>query len=203
MIAIIDYGMGNLRSVQRGFGQAGYQAEIVQRPEQLAAAAAVVLPGVGAFADAMDNLKNSGLVEAIHDAIEAGKPFLGICLGQQLLFESSEEFGSTQGLGIFPGRVKRFPAGSLKVPHMGWNQVEIKRESPLLAAIPDGTAFYFVHSYYVQPTEEQLTLGLTEYGVKFPAVVGRDNVFGIQFHPEKSSTLGIRILENFGKLVGA
>ncbi|GAB6180247.1 imidazole glycerol phosphate synthase subunit HisH [Desulfotomaculum defluvii] len=203
MIAIIDYGMGNLRSVQRGFAQAGYQAEIVQRPEQIAAAAAVVLPGVGAFADAMDNLKSSGMVDAIYGALQAHKPFLGICLGQQLLFESSEEFGSTKGLGIFPGTVKRFPAGSLKVPHMGWNQVEIKSESPLLEGISQGDAFYFVHSYYVEPKEEQLTLCLTEYGIKFSSVVGRDNVFGIQFHPEKSSNLGIRILENFGKLVKA
>lgn len=203
MIAIIDYGMGNLRSVQKGFARVGYQAEIVQDPAALETAPAVVLPGVGAFADAMENLRRAGMIEAIHRAVEAGKPFLGICLGQQLLFESSEEFGTTKGLGIFPGTVKRFPAGALKVPHMGWNQVEIQRPSPLLEGISEGSAFYFVHSYYVKPTDPNLALTLTEYGQKFASVVGRDNVFGIQFHPEKSSTLGLRILENFGKMVTA
>ncbi|ABO50862.1 imidazole glycerol phosphate synthase subunit hisH [Desulforamulus reducens MI-1] len=203
MIAIIDYGMGNLRSVQKGFARAGYQAEIVQQPEQVDDARAVVLPGVGAFADAMENLKKSGMVEAIKRVVQREKPFLGICLGQQLLFESSEEFGKTKGLGILPGTVKRFPAGTLKVPHMGWNQIEIKQASPLLEGISNGSAFYFVHSYHVAPTDDNLILCLTDYGVRFPAVVGKANVFGIQFHPEKSSTLGIRILENFGKMVRA
>lgn len=201
MIAIIDYGMGNLRSVQKGFAQVGCQAEIVQDPALVEAAPAVVLPGVGAFADAVENLKRTGMHEVIDRVVRAGKPFLGICLGQQLLFESSEEFGDTPGLGIFPGSVKRFPAGSLKVPHMGWNQVEIQKASAILEGIPEGTAFYFVHSYYVQPADPALAVTLTEYGLKFASVVGRDNVFGIQFHPEKSSTLGLRILENFGKLV--
>ncbi|AEF94590.1 Imidazole glycerol phosphate synthase subunit hisH [Desulfotomaculum nigrificans CO-1-SRB] len=201
MIAIIDYGMGNLRSVQKGFAQVGYQADIVQDPAAVEAAPAVVLPGVGAFADAMENLKRAGMIEAIHRAVAAGKPFLGICLGQQLLFESSEEFGATKGLGIFPGVVKRFPVGELKVPHMGWNQVAIQRPSPLLEGIPDGAAFYFVHSYYVQPADPALAVTLTEYGLKFASIVGRDNVFGIQFHPEKSSTLGLRILKNFGRMV--
>lgn len=201
MIAIIDYGMGNLRSVQKGFAQVGYHAEIVQDPAALEAADAVVLPGVGAFADAMENLKQAGLIDAIHQVVQAGKPFLGICLGQQLLFESSEEFGTTPGLGIFPGSVKRFPAGALKVPHMGWNQIAIQQPSAILEGVPDGSAFYFVHSYYVQPTDPQVALTLTEYGLQFASVVGRDNVYGIQFHPEKSSVLGLRILENFGKLV--
>lgn len=201
MIAIIDYGMGNLRSVQKAFQQVGCQAEIVQDPAAVDAAPAVVLPGVGAFADAMDNLKKADMIEAITRAVESGKPLMGICLGQQLLFESSEEFGTTRGLGILPGSVKRFPGGDLKVPHMGWNQVEITKPSPLLEGIPDGSAFYFVHSYYVAPTDPELALTLTEYGFKFASVVGRRNVFGIQFHPEKSSTLGLRILENFGKLV--
>ena len=133
--------------------------------------------------------------------IAARKRFLGICLGQQLLFESSEEFGSTRGLGIFPGSVKRFPAGELKVPHMGWNQAEILQPSPLLEGIPDQAAFYFVHSYYVAPADPELTLARTEYGLKFASIVGRDRVFGIQFHPEKSSFLGLKILENFGKQV--
>ena len=200
-IAIIDYGMGNLRSVQKGFAQVGYQAEIVQDPAAVEAAAAVVLPGVGAFADAMENLKKADVLGAINRVVESGKPFLGICLGQQLLFESSEEFGHTPGLGIFPGSVKRFPAGALKVPHMGWNQIEIQQASPILEGIPNGSAFYFVHSYYVQPASQDLAVTLTEYGLQFASVVGRENVFGIQFHPEKSSALGLRILENFGKLV--
>lgn len=201
MIAIIDYGMGNLRSVQKGFAKMGYPAEIVQDPARVDAATAVVLPGVGAFAGGMENLKKAGMIEAIHRAVAAGKPFLGICLGQQLLFESSEEFGNTRGLGVFPGLVKRFPSGDLKVPHMGWNQAEIKRPCALLEGIPDGSAFYFVHSYYVEPSEPDLNIALTDYGVKFPSIVGRDNVFGIQFHPEKSSALGLKILDNFGKLV--
>lgn len=201
MIAIIDYGMGNLRSVQKAFQRVGCQAEIVQDPAAVEAAPAVVLPGVGAFADAMENLKKSGMIEAIHRAINSGKPFLGICLGQQLLFESSVEFGTTRGLGIFPGTVKRFPGGDLKVPHMGWNQVEIAKPSQLLEGVPAGAAFYFVHSYYVEPADPELAVTLTEYGLKFASVVGRNNVFGIQFHPEKSSTLGLRILENFGKMV--
>ncbi|AEG59567.1 imidazole glycerol phosphate synthase subunit HisH [Desulforamulus ruminis] len=201
MITIIDYGMGNLRSVQKGFAQVGCPAEIVRDPDRVETAAAVVLPGVGAFADAMENLQQAGMMEAIRRVIAAGKPFLGICLGQQLLFESSEEFGSTRGLGIFPGSVKRFPAGELKVPHMGWNQAEILQPSPLLEGIPDQAAFYFVHSYYVAPADPELTLARTEYGLKFASIVGRDRVFGIQFHPEKSSFLGLKILENFGKQV--
>ncbi|SHF09326.1 imidazole glycerol phosphate synthase subunit HisH [Desulforamulus putei] len=201
MIAIIDYGMGNLRSVQKAFQRVGCQAEIVRDPAAVDAAPAVVLPGVGAFGDAMENLQRTGMIEAIYRAVDAGKPFLGICLGQQLLFESSEEFGITRGLGIFPGAVKRFPEGELKVPHMGWNQVAIARPSPLLEGVPDGSAFYFVHSYYVEPADPELVITHTEYGLPFASVVGRRNVFGIQFHPEKSSTLGLRILENFGKMV--
>ncbi|MDO7788421.1 imidazole glycerol phosphate synthase subunit HisH [Desulforamulus aquiferis] len=203
MIAIIDYGMGNLRSVQKGFARVGVQSEIVQDPAAVDAAPAIVLPGVGAFADAMDNLHSSGMAKAIRRVVEQGRPLLGICLGQQLLFESSEEFGQTKGLGIFPGTVKRFPAGSLKVPHMGWNQVEIKKGTPLLEGIPEGSAFYFVHSYYVEPSDSNIVVTYTDYGLKFPSIVGRDKVYGIQFHPEKSSTLGLRILENFGKLVTA
>lgn len=201
MIAIIDYGMGNLRSVQKAFEQVGFPAEIVRRPEALATAPAVVLPGVGAFGDAMANLQEMGMVGAIRQAVQQGKPFLGICLGQQLLFESSEEFGHTAGLGLLPGQVRKFPAGELKVPHMGWNQIAIQKDCPLLRDVPDKSYFYFVHSYYVDPTESALTAALTEYGLPFASIVSRDQVFGIQFHPEKSSTMGLRILENFGKLV--
>lgn len=200
MIAIIDYGMGNLRSVQKGFEKVGVEAVVAADPVQVEAAAGVVLPGVGAFADAMHNLRSAGLDRAIYRAVEAGKPFLGICLGQQLLFEASEEWGHTRGLGLFPGRVRRLPEG-LKVPHMGWNQVAVVRPNPLLEGIPDGSSFYFVHSYAVDPADEDLILTLTEYGLRFASVVGRGNIFGIQFHPEKSSALGLKILENFGRVV--
>jgi glutamine amidotransferase len=200
MIAIIDYGMGNLRSVYRGFLKAGVQAAVVENPDLVDGADGVVLPGVGAFADAMVNLRASGMVGAIQRAVAAGKPLLGICLGQQLLFESSEEWGYHKGLGIFPGQVCRLPEG-LKVPHMGWNQIEIIRPDPLLAGIPDLSSFYFVHSYAVNPSDKDLILTMTEYGIRFASIVGNGKVYGIQFHPEKSSTLGLKILENFGRVV--
>lgn len=200
MIAIIDYGMGNLRSVQKGLEKVGFAAAIVDEPAAVRAADGVILPGVGAFADAMGNLAQRGLDGAIREVIASGRPFLGICLGQQLLFESSEEWGVHPGLGVFRGTVRRLPPG-LKVPHMGWNEVEIARPSPLLAGIPDRTRFYFVHSFYVDPVEEDIVLGRTDYGVRFASAVGRGRVFGIQFHPEKSSAWGLRILENFGRMV--
>lgn len=200
MIAIIDYGMGNLRSVQKGLEKVGFTAEIVDDPAAVRAADGVILPGVGAFADAMGNLAERGLDMAIREVIASGRPFLGICLGQQLLFESSEEWGVHPGLGVFRGTVRRLPPG-LKVPHMGWNEVEIARPSPLLAGVPDHTRFYFVHSFYVDPVEEDIVLGWTDYGVRFASAVGRERVFGIQFHPEKSSAWGLRILENFGRMV--
>lgn len=197
MIAIIDYGMGNLRSVQKGFEKVGWPAAVVDRPEQLADARGVVLPGVGAFSDAMTRLRESGLDRAVHRVVEAGKPLLGICLGFQLFFEYSEEWELTRGLGIFPGRVRRLPGG-VKIPHMGWNHVRMRKPDPLMAGIPDQSAFYFVHSYYVDPAKEDLITGTTSYGVDFASMAGRDNVFGIQFHPEKSSALGLKILQNFG-----
>lgn len=200
MIAIIDYGMGNLRSVQKGFEKVGVKAVVTGNPAEVEQADGVVLPGVGAFADAMANLRNAGMVGAIYHAIKVEKPFLGICLGHQLLFEASEEWGYNEGLGIFPGVVRRLP-DSLKVPHMGWNQIEIQRPDPLLEGIPEGTSFYFVHSYVVNPGQEELVLALTEYGVRFASIVARAKVYGIQFHPEKSSALGLKILENFGKVV--
>ncbi|MGB9802314.1 imidazole glycerol phosphate synthase subunit HisH [Desulfofundulus sp.] len=200
MIAIIDYGMGNLRSVEKAFERVGFRAEVVQDPERVGQAPGVVLPGVGAFRDAMDNLRAAGLDRAVKEAIAGGKPFLGICLGLQLLFEVSEEFGSTPGLGIFPGRVRRIH-WNVKIPHMGWNQVFFQKESPLTRGIPDGSTFYFVHSYYVDPGDQDLVAGVTTYGQPFTSMVNRGNVFGIQFHPEKSSTLGLKILQNFGELV--
>lgn len=200
MVAIIDYGMGNLRSVRKGFEKVGVECVVTADPGFLDRARGVVLPGVGAFGDAMANLRAAGLDRAIQRVVRAGKPFLGICLGQQLLFEASEEWGYTKGLDIFSGRVCRLPDG-LKVPHMGWNQIEIKQPNPLLEGIPDLSSFYFVHSYVVQPSQAELILAQTEYGMSFASVVGRDRVFGIQFHPEKSSVLGLKILENFGRVV--
>lgn len=200
MIAIIDYGMGNLRSVHKGFEKVGVESMVAGDPYLVDKADGVVLPGVGAFADAMANLRSAGMVGAIHRAVMEGKPLLGICLGQQLLFEASEEWGYTMGLGIFPGQVRRLPEG-LKVPHMGWNQIEIVRPDPLLEGIPDRSSFYFVHSYAVDPAAKELALTLTEYGVRFASIVAKERVYGIQFHPEKSSALGLKILENFGRVV--
>lgn len=199
MIAIIDYGMGNLRSVQKGFEKVGFAAEVTADPDVVSKADKVVLPGVGAFGDAMVNLRNSGMIEVIGQTVRAGKPFLGICLGLQLMFESSEEGGFHEGLQIFPGQVKLLPPG-LKVPHMGWNQIEIQKADPILRDIPDRSMFYFVHSYYVAPAEPEVTTTLTDYGFKFTSIVSSGNVFGIQFHPEKSSTTGLNILKNFGEL---
>ncbi|PKM43043.1 MAG: imidazole glycerol phosphate synthase subunit HisH [Firmicutes bacterium HGW-Firmicutes-8] len=199
MIAVIDYGMGNLRSVQKGFEKVGFAAEITADPNTVRKADKVVLPGVGAFGDAMTNLRDAGMIEVIRETVKAGKPFLGICLGLQLMFDTSEEGGFHQGLGIFPGRVRLLPPG-LKVPHMGWNQIEIQKADPILKGIPEGSAFYFVHSYYADPADPKVTTTLTEYGIRFTSIASSENVFGIQFHPEKSSSLGLHILKNFGEL---
>ena len=196
MIAIIDYGMGNLRSVQKAFQKVGAEAVVTDEREIIESARAVVLPGVGAFGDAMTNLRSQGLVETIERVVERGTPFLGICLGLQLFFEESDEMGLHQGLGLFPGRVRRFDVG-LKVPHIGWNQVHIRRQNPLLDGLADDSYAYFVHSYYVEPNEDDDILATTDYGLDFASIVGRGNVFGIQFHPEKSQDVGIRILSNF------
>jgi glutamine amidotransferase len=200
VIAIIDYGMGNLRSVQKCLEKNGFRTAIVSSPDGLAGAGGIILPGVGAFEDAVVNLRNRGLDRAIREAADEGQPVLGICLGMQLFFEVSEEGGSCEGLGIFSGRVRRF-AGDLKVPHMGWNRVELRGANPLFDGIPDGSYFYFVHSYYVEPAAEEHIVGETVYGGRFVSAVADRNVFGVQFHPEKSSELGERLLYNFGKLV--
>ncbi|HAA90725.1 MAG: Imidazole glycerol phosphate synthase subunit HisH [Thermoanaerobacterales bacterium 50_218] len=200
MIAIIDYGMGNLRSVQKGLEKSGFQAEITSEPEEVKKARGIVLPGVGAFAEAMANLRKKGLDRVIREEVAKGKPFLGICLGLQLLFDYSEEGEGSEGLGIFPGRVRRLPE-NVKVPHMGWNQVKIKKATPLFSGIADNSYFYFVHSYYVDPEDEGIIAGTTEYGIEFVSMVAQDRIFGVQFHPEKSSSLGLQILANFGRLV--
>jgi glutamine amidotransferase len=201
MIAIIDYQMGNLRSVQKGFERVGFAAEITSDPARLMAADKVVLPGVGAFGDAMAELRTRGLVEPIRDLIAAGKPFLGICLGLQLLFDVGFEGGEHAGLGVLRGKVVRFelPTG-FKVPHMGWNQGRFVRPAPVLDGLRDGTHFYFVHSYYVVPEDSDLVAIETTYGHPFCAMVWRDNLFATQFHPEKSQADGLRLLRNFAKL---
>lgn len=202
LIAIIDYGMGNLRSVQKGLERVGFPAEVTRDATRIEAAAGVVLPGVGAFGACMDNLRIYGLIDTVRHVISRGTPFLGICLGMQLLFEESEEFGPVPGLGIFPGRVVRFPDMSdLKVPHMGWNQIRKLQNSPHLRGIDDGAFVYFVHSYYVVPTDPDLTATTTEYGIEFTSAIARDNVFATQYHPEKSQAVGLKILENFGGIV--
>ncbi|MEW6661010.1 MAG: imidazole glycerol phosphate synthase subunit HisH [Bacillota bacterium] len=201
MIAIIDYGLGNLRSVAKGLEQVGYQSLVTNDPSMVMQAQGVVLPGVGAFAAAMASLKRTGMAEAIYQVVERGKPFLGICLGLQLLFQASEENGCHQGLGILPGKVRRLPP-MLKVPHMGWNSIEMTVENhPLWQGIPPCTPFYFVHSYYVDPEDKGQVLARSNYGIDFVVAAGRGNVMGVQFHPEKSSYHGLQLLKNFGELV--
>lgn len=218
MIAIIDYGMGNLRSVQKGFEKVGHTAIVTSDPKAIMDSSHVVLPGVGAFPDCMRNLEERGLLDIVPKVIESGRPFLGICLGLQLLFTESEEFGVHKGLDIIKGRVVKFSGqGSevrgqektlatghwpleLKVPHMGWNTVSIKKKSPAMEGIDDGSYFYFVHSYYVVPEDEKVVATATDYGINFVSSIWKDNVFASQFHPEKSQEKGLRILKNFGDI---
>src|SRR4030043_1334561 len=194
MIAIVDYGMGNLRSVEKGFLKVGVDAKVVTNSKAVDNADVFVLPGVGAFGDCMKNLEEMSLTEPILRSIQKGKPYLGICLGLQVLFTESEEFGIHKGFDIFKGRVVRFQT-SLKVPHMGWNNVKILRRPPIFGSIQDETYFYFVHSFYVVPDDEKVIAGITEYGVNFASMVWKDNVFATQFHPEKSQETGIKILK--------
>ncbi len=201
MIAIINYGMGNLRSVQAGLEHVGQEAFITDDPKKIMDAPAVVLPGVGAFGDAINRLEETGLGDAFCEAVESGKPCLGICLGLQLLFSESEEGGLYRGLDIIPGRVIRF-SNQLKVPHMGWNQLDIKNpDMVIFEGIPDGSYMYFVHSYYVQPEDPDVIAANTDYGVSFTSMIAKDNLFAMQFHPEKSQEIGLRLLRNFGSLI--
>lgn len=200
MIAIIDYQMGNLRSVQKGFERVGHAAEITSDRGVLARADKLVLPGVGAFRDAISEIRRRDLVGPICDSIAAGKPFLGICLGLQLLFDVSFEDGQHEGLGVLPGQVERFDLPSqYKVPHMGWNQARIQRPAPLLAGIDEGAYFYFVHSYYVAPADTDIVAIETDYHKPFCAMVWRENLCATQFHPEKSQSDGLRLLRNFAE----
>lgn len=201
MIAIVDYGMGNLRSVQKGFEKVGHQAVVTNDPAVLASAAKLVLPGVGAFEDAIGELRRRELVQPIKAHIEDGKPFLGICLGLQLLFDVSLEGGRHEGLGVIPGEVVRFRVPTeFKVPHMGWNELEVLRRPPLLEGVPDNTHVYFVHSYYVAPRDRDVIATETTYHAPFTSMIWRGNVMATQFHPEKSQELGLRMLKNFAEL---
>ncbi|MBX6394733.1 MAG: imidazole glycerol phosphate synthase subunit HisH [Alicyclobacillaceae bacterium] len=200
MIAIIDYGMGNLHSVEKAFAKVGVEARVTSDPKEVLAADGVVLPGVGAFGDAMFNLRRQGMLEAIRTAVKEGLPLLGICLGMQLLFSESEEHGRHIGLHLIPGQVRRFQ-GSFKIPHMGWNDLTIRRpDHPLMSGVRPGDYVYFVHSYYAEPQDPAVVVADTDYHVRVPAVVAKGNVMGMQFHPEKSGDVGLRMLRNFAVL---
>jgi len=210
-IGVVDYGMGNLRSVGKALETAGFPVIVSGSPRELSRCRGIVLPGVGAFRDCMANLRRQELLPMLREILAEGRPFLGICLGLQVLFTESEEFGRHEGLGVFPGRVVRFPAdppgaappgsGSRrKVPHMGWNRVSVVQEHPVLRGIPDGTYFYFVHSYYVTPSDPSVVACRTPYGIEFVSAVGKDNLLAVQFHPEKSQAAGLAVLANFGRL---
>ncbi len=201
MIVLIDYGLGNLRSVQKAFEHLGVQVTLTQDPGQVARADKLILPGVGAFSAGMVGLRQRGLVEPIKQAVRAGVPFIGICLGMQLLFDESEEVGQgfqpEKGLGLLPGQVVLMRGKGLQVPHMGWNQIQPVRDSLLLRGVSPGAFAYFVHSYICQPADVQVILATTDYGSEFASVVGAGNVWGIQFHPEKSQRTGLQVLRNF------
>ena len=200
MIAIVDYGMGNLHSVQKALERLGHAAEITRDAGAIMSADGVVLPGVGAFSACMENLKRYDLVAPMRDVVAQKKPFLGICLGFQLLFTESEEFGPQKGLDIFPGRVVGFrPSNGTKVPHMGWNQLEVKKSTPFLAGVDAGEFVYFVHSFYVVPDDKSLVATTTPYGKSFASSVATDHLFACQFHPEKSQAVGLKILGNFAR----
>ncbi|GBE05440.1 imidazole glycerol phosphate synthase subunit HisH 1 [bacterium BMS3Abin10] len=224
MIAIIDYGMGNLRSVEKGFLKVGVKATVTNRPEVVDKADGVVLPGVGAFRECMKELTDLNLTDAVVNAIKENRPYLGICLGLQVLFSEAEEFGKCRGLDIFKGKVVKFDfsksqsipskvegaidnrqsaINNLKVPHMGWNELKTQRNNPLLDGIPDDAFFYFVHSFYVVSDDSAIVATTTDYGVEFVSSIRKDNVYAVQFHPEKSQTWGLKLLENFGKIVAA
>jgi glutamine amidotransferase len=198
-VVVVDYGAGNLHSVSRAVVNAGTRPLVTSNPAYLEDAEALIVPGVGAAADTMANLRRSGFVEPIREYIASGRPFLGVCMGQQALFDVSEEGGEHECLGILPGRVVRFSNG-LKVPHMGWNQVRIVKPHPIFDGIADGSNFYFVHSYYPRPEDAGVVIAETDYGVTFASVIARDNVVATQFHPEKSGEAGLRMYANFLKI---
>ena len=195
-VAVVDYDAGNTLSVTRALKKVGVRVDLTPNPEKVAAADAVVLPGVGAFGDCMRKLRERGMDEACLETYRTGKPFLGVCVALQVFFEASEESPGVEGLGIFPGRVVKFDVGPLKVPHMGWNDLDLARPHPVFDGL-SGEAFYFVHSYYPEPEEPSDLLGVSDYGVAFCAAAGRENLVAVQFHPEKSSLVGLKLYENF------
>lgn len=207
MIAVVDYGMGNIRSVEKGLIKVGADARITSDPKVIADAKGIVLPGVGAFRDCMKNLDKLDLLDFIIKEVKKGKPFLGICLGLQILFTESEEFGVCKGMDLFKGKVVKFKFDgnqqSLKIPHMGWNNVRLTKKPQIFEGIPDKSYFYFVHSYYVVPADEDIVAARTEYGTDFVSMVWKDNVFATQFHPEKSQQMGLKILDNFSRFVSS
>ncbi len=201
MIAIIDYGAGNLQSVKKAFDFIGAESVITDNPETINACDKILLPGVGSFGDAMDSMTQKGLVETVKQNAMSGKPFLGICLGLQLLFEESEESPGVNGLGIFKGKIKKFsPDIGLKIPHIGWNSLEIKQKDTLFKDIPENSYVYFVHSYYLHAEDENEIATVTNYGIDFHSAVGKNNIFATQFHPEKSGDVGLQILKNFASM---
>lgn len=200
MIAIVDYGMGNLRSVENALDFLGIESIITSDKETILNSDGIILPGVGAFPDAIDNIKEVGLDKVLKEAVNKGKPLLGICLGMQLLFEESDEVKLSKGLGFLKGRIEKLNI-DLKVPHMGWNSLNMEKKSPILNGIKKGSHVYFVHSYYAVTGEEGILNAYADYGVKVPGVVSKGNVYGIQFHPEKSGEIGLRMLKNFGEMI--
>lgn len=198
-IAIIDYGVGNLRSVEKAFTSQDIEAVVTSDVKILSKADKLVLPGVGAFKACMDGLKARGFDELVLESANAGKPIIGLCVGLQMMFDEGHEFGVHKGLGLMPGRVVKFPE-KLRVPHIGWNQVEFKKDHPIFNGLTSQTFFYFVHSYYVEARDESNVLGVTDYGMRYASICGRDNIVGVQFHPEKSQTAGLKLLKNFAEL---
>ena len=200
VIAVLDYGMGNRRSVEKALEHVGARPRITRQPDDLRAADGLVVPGVGAFPEAMRRLRELGLDGLVRERLDAGGPVLGICLGMQLLFERSSEHEGAEGLALLPGEVTRLETGDLRLPHIGWNLVRFQRPSPLTAGLPEACAFYHVHTFAARPADEGDVLGVAEYGERFASVVARDPLFGVQFHPEKSSVHGLRLLENFAAI---
>jgi len=201
-IVVVDYGMGNLLNVEKALQKIGCKVKVTDNPSEVEKAIALVLPGVGSFKDCMNNLIEKKLVDPIREFIQSGRPFLGICLGMQVLFTESKEFGQNKGLDILKGKVVPFPkTPGLKIPHMGWNTIKIRKKVPVLKDIPDKSYFYFVHSYYVAPENKDIIATTTEYGIEFASSVWKDNIFACQFHPEKSQKLGLVLLKNFKKTV--
>jgi glutamine amidotransferase len=199
VITVVDYKLNNLRSIENTLRRLGHDVQVTSDPAVVRDAKKLILPGVGAFSDAMKNLSELGLVEPFVSRVKAGVPTLGICLGMHLVVSESEEFGLHRGLDLLPGRVRRIPEG-VSVPHMGWNQLHLKKQDPLLAGIEPGSFVYFVHSFYVEPAVEEITLASTDHGIEFAAIVHKDNVWATQFHPEKSQKVGERLLDNFARI---